>query len=673
MFYRSHYVAGNLAPIDALYKALLQRGLAPIAIYVSSLKAPDNQAELKEILQSYGSPAVILNTTSFAIAQLAGPQTSLWQQLDAPVLQVILSGGTLDQWQAQPLGLSPRDMAMNVALPEVDGRIITRAVSFKTVAQTSSALETDLVTYEPVADRIHFVADLAANWVKLRNKSVCDRKIALILANYPNRDGRLANGVGLDTPASCVEILQALQAAGYTLADIPTDGDALIQLLTQGITNDPEGEGWRAMHQALSLEAYQAFFGHLPEGVQQAICDRWGFPHQALTDPEIPISGLQLGNIFIGIQPSRGYDQDPSLNYHAPDLEPTHRYLAFYHWLRSVFEADAIIHVGKHGNLEWLPGKSIALSNTCYSEIALGPMPHLYPFIVNDPGEGAQAKRRAQAVILDHLTPHLTRAELYGPLAKLESLVDEYYDAQTLDPSRVPVIGGRIWEVLVEASLVAEIGASEAMPDRAIGGRAKWEGGAGEMGSRGDGGNGNVGALPMCPPSARPTAINPNPGKGDAAARPAQDISTLPIQNPKSPSAALRASKIQNPLTDLLPRLDGYLCELKEAQIRDGLHIFGQCPSGRQLRDLIIAIARHPSGGRMGLTRAIATAWNLDIDPLTDDLGTPYQNPKSKIQNLKGCRTVGDVVDCIEQYAAELIDNLLNDSPTSPPPHLPTS
>ncbi|MEO0458032.1 MAG: cobaltochelatase subunit CobN [Cyanobacteria bacterium P01_A01_bin.114] len=613
LFYRAHYVAGNVAPVDSLYEALTQRGLAPIALYVSSLKAPENQADLRQILKAYGAPAVILNTTSFAIAQLDGPQPSLWQQLDAPVLQVILSGGTEAQWRAQPQGLAPRDMAMNVALPEVDGRIVTRAVSFKTVAQTSSVLETDVVTYEPVDDRINFVADLAASWARLRRKPERDRKIALVLANYPNRDGRLANGVGLDTPASCTEILKALQADGYLLSDLPTDGEALIQQLTQGVTNDPEG--WRTVHQSLSMQDYQIFFGQLPEGVRREVCDRWGAPDQSLTEPAIPISGRQFGNIFVGIQPSRGYDIDPSLNYHAPDLEPTHRYLAFYHWLRTVFEADAIVHVGKHGNLEWLPGKSIALSHTCYPEIALGPMPHLYPFIVNDPGEGAQAKRRAQAVIIDHLTPPLTRAELYGPLAKLESLVDEYYDAQTLDPSRVPVIEGMIREVLAEAHLQEELGKGRRGEDR------------------------------------RGVACN------------------APTENGE-----------ENSLAALLPQLDGYLCELKEAQIRDGLHIFGQCPSGRQLRDLIVAIARHPSGDRMGLTRAIAVTWQLDIDPLTDDFGDPFQNSKFKIQNSKliGCRTVGDVVDRIEQYAAELIDVLLNDaSPTVPalhatPLHIPS-
>ncbi len=238
-----------------------------------------------------------------------------------------------------------------------------------------------------------------------------------------------------------------------------------MQRLTSGITNDPEGQDLRPVYQQVSPEDYQQYFSGLPKAVQQGICDRWRepefkrhgledsefrnqnseiktlhpsspIPHppSPIPDPPYPISGLQFGNVFVGIQPARGYDQDPSLNYHAPDLEPTHQYLAFYYWLRHHFDTHAIVHVGKHGNLEWLPGKSIALSERCYPEVALGPLPHLYPFIVNDPGEGAQAKRRSQAVILDHLTPPMTRAELYGPLQQLEGLIDEYYEAQSLDP-----------------------------------------------------------------------------------------------------------------------------------------------------------------------------------------------------------------------------------------------
>lgn len=606
LFYRAHYLSGNTSPIDALCQALAERQLEPIPVFVSSLRDPDVQAELLTYCQpKEGSGiGVLLNTTSFSLAKLdtETPQLELWQRLDVPVLQVILSGGTVEQWESQFQGLTPRDTAMNVALPEVDGRIISRAVSFKSVQKWNSGLETDVVVYEAVSDRIEFVANLAHHWVKLRQTPPTQRRIALILANYPNRDGRLANGVGLDTPASCVEILKALQQEGYWVEDIPETGDELIQRLTAGVTNDPEGQDWRLVRQQLSGKEYQEYFETLPLEVQKGITERWGsvgvttdignnYPetqeNQFIPSPALPIAGIQLGNVFVGIQPSRGYDLDPSLNYHAPDLEPTHAYLGFYYWLRQHFGAQAIVHVGKHGNLEWLPGKSVALSSKCYPEVALGAMPHFYPFIVNDPGEGSQAKRRSQAVIIDHLTPPMTRAELYGPLQQLEGLIDEYYEAQSLDPTRLPVICDRITQLILQENLHQDLG------------------------------------------------IAPNE-----------------IQNSSSISSPAEG-KIQT----LLTQADGYLCELKEAQIRDGLHIFGQCPEGRQLRDLIVAIARHPGHGRIGLTRAIAQDWGLDFDPLTADWS------EARGQGLEeygeNCRTVGDLVEVIEQQAAELVEQLI--------------
>ena len=602
LFYRAHYLAGNISPIDALCQALAERHLQPVPVFVSSLRDADVQDELLFCFQKEGSEiGLLLNTTSFSLAKLETdvPQLELWQRLDVPVLQVILSGGTVEQWSNQFQGLTPRDTAMNVALPEVDGRIISRAISFKSVQTWNPLLETDVVVYEPVPCRIEFVADLAANWVKLRQTPAAERRIALILANYPNRDGRLANGVGLDTPASCVEILKALQQEGYWVEDIPETGDELIERLTAGVTNDPEGRELRLVRQWVSGEEYRAYFEGLPLEVQRGMGERWGFGwetnHRGAEDAQeeewrggsdcsFAVSGMVLGNVFVGIQPSRGYDVDPSLNYHAPDLEPTHAYLAFYYWLRQHFGAQAVVHVGKHGNLEWLPGKSVALSDRCYPEVALGAMPHFYPFIVNDPGEGSQAKRRSQAVIIDHLTPPMTRAELYGPLQKLEGLIDEYYEAQSLDPSRLPVICDRITQLVVQEQLHRDLGIEI------------------EVGAK--------------------TSVS------------------LP--------------------EELLTRADGYLCELKESQIRDGLHIFGQCPQGRQLRDLIVAIARHPTKGRLGLTRALAEDWELDFDPLTADL-SEVRGQGSGV-NGKNCRTIGDLVELLEQHAAELVEQLIHNS-----------
>jgi cobaltochelatase CobN len=640
LFYRAHYLAGNTGVIDDLCQALVARNLLPVPVFVSSLRDPQVQADVLSYFQPKDEAKiqVLLNTTSFSLTRIfptperqfarAGENeqatgssrlptaANLWQQLDIPILQVIFSSSSISTWETSSQGLSPRDIGMNVALPEVDGRIISRAVSFKAVQSWNTALETNVVVYESVRDRLEFVAELTQRWVQLRSRPPAARKIALILANYPNRDGRLANGVGLDTPASCIEILKSLQQAGYQVENLPQTGDELIQRLTSGVTNDPDSQ-WRSHPQQLSWQEYQQYFATLPEAAQQEIVNRWEKRAEGAegvttnyqlptTNCQLPIPGIQLGNVFVGIQPARGYDRDPALNYHAPDLEPPHTYLAFYYWLRQHFGADAIVHVGKHGNLEWLPGKSVALSSQCYPEIALGAMPHFYPFIVNDPGEGSQAKRRAQAVIIDHLTPPMTRAELYGALHQLESLVDEYYEAQSLDPTRLPAISDRIWQLIVQENLHLDLGMERESGGKRAEGAEEAEGAEGEK---------------------QPTTNN------------------------------------QQPLT--INQLDGYLCELKEAQIRDGLHIFGQCPQGEQLRDLIVAIARQPNSYQPGITRAIAQAWELDFDPLTTDFSTQLSETSARILSAKTqtpCHIIGDAIEVLEQYAAELVEVLIGES-----------
>jgi len=582
LFYRAHYLAGNTAPIDVLCEELTQRNIVPVPIFASALSQEEVQAD---VLSYCSDIDLILNTTSFSLAKFGDDeQSSFWQQLNVPVLQVILSGGTKDQWETGMQGLSPRDVAMNVALPEVDGRVITRAISFKSSQQWNDQLETDVVGYEPVRDRAQFVVELAQNWLTLAKTPNSEKTVALILANYPNKDGRLANGVGLDTPESCLEILKALKEQGYNISSLPETGDELIKWLTQGVTNDAEGRSYRQVRQQLSKENYQTYLATLPEKTQQEITQRWGEPKTDF----FPIPGIQLGNIFVGIQPSRGYDIDPTFNYHSPDLEPTPDYLAFYYWLRHEFQTQAIIHVGKHGNLEWLPGKSISLSNTCYPEIALAPIPHFYPFIVNDPGEGSQAKRRAHGIILDHLTPPLTRAELYGSLQQLEGLIDEYYEAQILDPSRLPLIADKISNLVTQENLHHDLGFEEF--DR-------------------------------------------------------------------------------NAISEFLTVADGYLCELKEAQIRDGLHVFGQCPQQEQLRDLILSIARSPGQTHVGITRAIARSFNLDFDPLTSDYSQPVSLPETNrslpatlSQQLSQARIIGDAITAVEEYATDLISNHILDN-----------
>jgi cobaltochelatase CobN len=475
---------------------------------------------------------------------------------------------------------------MNVALPEVDGRIVSRAVSFKGQMRRDPLTEADLVSYEPVADRIRFVADLAAGWTRLRRKSIDDRRVALILANYPNRDGRLGNGVGLDTPASTVVVLKALATSGYDVRDIPADGGALVKRLQAGPTNDIAALPTRRVEESLSLIDYEAFFGGLPASVRRAVSERWGKPEDdpffkpsETTCGSFALPIFRCGLAVIGLQPARGYNVDPTASYHDPALVPPHAYFAFYAWLRDYFRADAVVHLGKHGNLEWLPGKSLALSEDCFPEAVLGPLPHLYPFIVNDPGEGTQAKRRAQAVIIDHLTPPLTRAESYGPLRDLERLVDEYYEAAGVDPRRLKVLKPQILDLCRVGGLATDCGIAE------------------------------------------------------------DDDEDLALQ-----------------------KLDNYLCELKEMQIRDGLHIFGRAPEGRLLTDLLAALARLPRGtskpGEASLLRALADDLGLDFDPLDRDLAQPWTGSRPTALNgsTDPWRTRGDTVERLENLTTALLE-----------------
>ncbi len=514
VFYRALVQAGDLAPIDALLHALEAEGFAALGLFVASLKDGEAAALAGAVVQQL-RPDVILTATGFALGGFDGaPGPDPLQAADCPILQVVLGSGTEEEWRSSPRGLGPRDLAMQVALPEVDGRLLSRAISFKAPTGRDALTEADLATHRPVADRIAFTAELAAAWARLRRTPTPLRRVAIILANYPSRDGRLANGVGLDTPASCIALLRAMAAEAYEVAPIPPDGDSLIRELAAGVTNDLAARPGRLVRVALPLATYREHHARLPEAARAAIEQRWGPPERdpALQDGGFPLPFLLLGQLVVGIQPARGYDIDPTATYHSPDLVPPHHYLAFYFWLRHVFAAHAVVHLGKHGNLEWLPGKALALSGTCWPELVLGPLPHLYPFIVNDPGEGSQAKRRAAAVIVDHLTPPLTRAETYGDLRALELMLDEFHLATELDPRRADHLRREI-----------------------------------------------------------------------AAESTRQGLSRdLDLDDPAA--------------NDGLQRIDAHLCELKELQIRDGLHVLGTSPDGSRRTDLLVALARLPRG-----------------------------------------------------------------------------
>ncbi|MEE9210019.1 MAG: cobaltochelatase subunit CobN, partial [Kiloniellales bacterium] len=311
VFYRALVQAGNLAAVDALIASLRDRGINPLPLYAASLKEPVS-AETLRTLMADAAPGIVLNATGFAVSSPGAERRATpFDDADCPILQVVFSGGTEAAWKDAANGLSARDIAMNVALPEVDGRILSRAVSFKSEARFDAATQCPVVTYAPVEDRVDFVAQLAANWLRLRETPAAERRLALIFANYPNRDGRLGNGVGLDTPAGALKVLRALAEAGYEVGPLPENGDALIARLAAGPTN--AATRGRRISETYGRADYEVFFAALPAEVRAAVTDRWGPPER---DPfflsgAFAMPAFRLGNVVIALQPARGYNIDP--------------------------------------------------------------------------------------------------------------------------------------------------------------------------------------------------------------------------------------------------------------------------------------------------------------------------------------------------------------------------
>lgn len=479
--------------------------------------------------------------------------------LDVPILQGLCLTSSRSQWDANDDGLSPLDVATQVAVPEFDGRIVTVPFSFKEIDDEG------LISYVADPERCARVAGLAVRHARLRAIQPAEKRIALVFSAYPTKHARIGNAVGLDTPASAIAVLRALSERGYDLGDpgqIPGlaagDGDALIHAMIERGGQDPDWltEGQLAGNPVrVPAKDYRAWFETLPAELTDAVVEHWGPPpgelfvdRSADPDGEIVIAAMQLGNIVVMVQPPRGFGENPVAIYHDPDLPPSHHYLAAYRWLDNGFEgsfrADAVVHLGKHGNLEWLPGKTLGMSAACGTDAALGDVPLIYPFLVNDPGEGTQAKRRAHATLVDHLIPPMARAETYGDIARLEQLLDEHANISALDPGKLPAIRQQIWTLMRAAKMDHDLGLQD---------------------------------------------------------RPDEDS-----------------------FDDMLLHVDGWLCEIKDVQIRDGLHILGETPTGEAQLDLVLAIlrARQLFGGEQtvpGLRQALGLAEDGKDDRITVD------------------------------------------------------
>ena len=447
VFYRANLMAADMAPIEVLLQALDREGLSAFGVAVGSLKDPAIQRDLAQLIGER-KPRVILNTTAFSA--LRQDETTVLDAADAPVLQVVLSGSTREAWEGSPRGLSPSDLAMNVVLPELDGRLLARAISFKAETAVDPRLEFASVHHAPQADRIDYVARLAATWARLGAIPRPDRRLALVLSDYPARGGRTGYAVGLDTAASVIEILTLLRDEGYDVGAGPWRPADVERLLAGGVD-----------HIEISLERYEQWLADLPASLQRDLVETWGEP---VRDFRLPV--LRCGKVLVLLQPDRGTNLDRKSGYHDTRCPPSHAYVALYAWLREQERIDALVHLGTHGTLEWLPGKALALSAECWPEAVLGALPVVYPFIVNNPGEAVQAKRRLGAVTIGHLTPPLSAAGLHGALAEMENIIEEYAAADGLDRRRLRFLEDEIVERAWSNGFAAECGLVKDEPNR---------------------------------------------------------------------------------------------------------------------------------------------------------------------------------------------------------------
>jgi cobaltochelatase CobN len=587
VFYRAHELSGNTAFVDTLCEALAQRGATPLPVFCASLRSAD--AQLAELL----SPADAVITTVLAAGGSAAADTTgesdwdagLLAGLDVPVLQGLCLTSSRAQWEASNAALAPIDAAMQVAIPEFDGRVITVPFSFKEEGPDG------IPRYAADPERAARLAGIAVRHARLARTPNAAKRVAIMLSSYPTKHSRVGNAVGLDTPASAVALLRAMREAGYDLGDgFPEDGDTLIHALIAAGGHDTEWlteDQLRAAPARVPLAAYRRFFSDLPNGLGSSIQAHWGAPPGELYTDEstgdIVLACLRFGNVVLMIQPPRGFGENPVAIYHDPDLPPSHHYLAAYHWLAGDFRADAIVHLGKHGTLEWLPGKGLGLSAQCAPDAVLGDLPLVYPFIVNDPGEGTQAKRRGHAVIVDHLVPPMARADTYGEMAKLEQLLDEYATVAALDPDKLPALRAQIWSLIEAAHLHQDLG------------------------------------------------VEAQPGSAE--------------------------------FDNFVLHIDGYLCEVKDAAIRDGLHILGAAPSGQALVNLVLVILRAPQlwstrwGALPGLRDALTLPESPAPTPPTPSASsTPPTSSTPSATSATSTPSVRVETDRSERIARELVE-----------------
>lgn len=462
LFYRDEWVWGDLTYQKAMVEALEEQGLNPVCVFTNGIPNPEmGMPTLPQVVQRFfcqdGMPVIdaLINVLKFSMTGSGALSVDYLKQWNVPVLQAYTLIAPYDEWKNSFEGMNAMEISISISLPEFDGVIHSVPIATKKV------LDNGDVRYLPIGERVRRLASKAAKWANLRRKQNKDKKIAIIFHNYPPRNSNIGSALGLDTIESVRRVLAAMRERGYKVDAVPEDTQAFIKELSANATNDRSmlTEKQIAAAKKLTGKEYKDFFTEMDGGVQSQLTKDWGdAPGQVMEyDGSLLVPGTMNGNIFITVQPPRGFGEDPEKIYHDPFCAPTHQYLGFYRWLRDVWQADAVAHIGTHGSLEWLPGKNAGLSRACYPDLSIGDLPNIYPYNITITGEGIQAKRRGVACLIEHLPAPQSQAGVYDELEELEKLMDEYVHFASAQPENLANLEKLVLEKAAQANLQDEV------------------------------------------------------------------------------------------------------------------------------------------------------------------------------------------------------------------------
>ena len=614
-FYESHWTHENLRYVDAQVRAIEAEGADALPVFCNPAEDAPDQRDAEWVVDEWltddaGDPIVDAICSSFMFslsmdergrsADDEGGGDVFLDRLGVPVIQTVTTMRSRSRYRSSDTGVMGFELALSVALPEFDGNVITHPISGKERTDDEADIGTAPKQHFPIEDRVSHAASLAVNWARLRHTPNADKQVAVVLHNYPPSDDGIGTAFGLDSPASTVNLLEELDDRGYDLggrggADpLPESGQALVERLTAQLTLD---DRWVAPEDVRDLsvdtvapDTYADWFADMDPSFRENVVEEWGDP------PGRPfaIPGVELGNVLVTVQPPRGFGMDPSKVYHDSDLQPPHDYAAFYGWLRHEFDADAVVHLGTHGSLEWLPGKTVGLDGESAPDALVGDLPNVYPYIVNNPGEGTQAKRRSYAAVVDYLTPPMANAGTYDELAELEELASEYREAGTTGarPDDGQALAERIREAVDEADLAVELGI------------------AGEIDEQAD------------------------------------------VRGPDEAGTTLAAGEVAGDdadIDELVARIHDYLTDVKTTQIRMGLHTMSEPPAGDRLVEYLVALTRLENPGAPSLRDSVAGTLGVDPDRMLDAPGA-YDDDLG--------RTYAEAADAVYETCCELVETL---------------